>query len=121
MKSVKYGAEAFQTSDAVADAMMTFAASLRSMDHGLLVTVPTIEDDGSEGSISIVLGPGIPILSRPSVSAVADPEAVALLEQMAGATRKRTTSSAVVPGETGPDIAVHLNLAEVEHAERDGL
>lgn len=119
MKSVKYGVEAFQTSDAVADAMMTFAASLRSMDHGLLVTVPTIDDDGNSGSISLVLGPGIPILSRPSVSEVPDPEAVALLEQMSGATRKRTTASAVVPGETGPDIGVHLNLSEL--GERDGL
>ncbi|MCS5721810.1 hypothetical protein N1028_15680 [Herbiconiux sp. CPCC 203407] len=121
MKTVKYGVEAFQTSDAVANALMTFAASLRSMDHGLLVTVPTIEEDGREGSISLVLGPGIPILSRPSVSAVADPDAVALLEQMSQATRKRTTASAVVPGETGPDIAVHLNLADAEHLERNEI
>jgi len=106
MKSVKYGTETFLTSDAVADALMTFAATLRGIDHGQLITVPTIEPDGSDGSISIVVAHGIPLLSRPSVSEIPDPEAIDLLEQMTNMTLQKTGTTRVVPGDSpaaGPD------------------
>lgn len=104
MKSVKYGTETFLTSDAVADALLTFAATLRGIDHGQLVTVPTVEPDGSEASISIVISPGVPMLSRPSVSEVTDPEAIALIEQMTNMTVKKTAVLMAVPGDTGPEL-----------------
>jgi hypothetical protein len=104
MKSVKYGTEVFRTSDAVADALMTYAATLQGIDHGILVTIPTVDDDGSAGSISLILAYGIPLSSRPSVSEQPDPEAAEIIEQMTRATLKRTGASVVVPGETGPEI-----------------
>ncbi|ARJ06904.1 hypothetical protein B5808_17980 [Cnuibacter physcomitrellae] len=100
---MKYGTEVFTTPDAVADALMTFSASLRSIDHGILVTVPTYEPGEGEGSISLVLGPGIPLSSRPSVSEVPDPEAADIIDHLTTATLKRTAVSVVVPGHTGPD------------------
>ncbi|WP_291049593.1 hypothetical protein [Herbiconiux sp.] len=106
MKSVKYGTETFITSDEVADALMAYAATLRGMDHGQLLTVPTIEDDGSEGSISILVGPGIPMLSRPSVSEVAEPEAIALIEQMLQLTVVKTGTLRAEP-DAAPAAEIH--------------
>ncbi len=112
MKSVKYGTEVFVTADAVADALMTYAATLRSIDHGVLVTIPTVEDGGDAGTISLILGPGIPLSSRPSVSQVPDPEAAEIIDHLTKATLKRTAVSVVVPGHTGPDMSVPVVLGE---------
>ena len=101
---MKYGTETFLTSDAVAEALLTFAATLRGMDHGHLLTVPTVEPDGQEGSISIVVAPGIPMLSRPSVSEIPDPEAAALIEQMVQMTVTKTGTLRAVPGDALPTM-----------------
>ena len=102
MRSVTYGTETFLTSDAVADALLTFAATLRGLDHGHLLTVPTVEADGEAGAISIVVAPGIPLLSRPSVSEISEPEATALIEQMVQLTVTKTGTLRAVPGDALP-------------------
>ncbi|MFB2581891.1 hypothetical protein ACEXQD_11610 [Herbiconiux sp. P15] len=117
MRSVKYGTETFLTSDAVADALLTFAATLRGLDHGHLLTVPTVEADGHAGSISIVVAPGIPMLSRPSVSEIPDPEAAELIEQMMQMTVTKTGTLRAVPGGMVPTTG---HNEHAEHPEQDG-
>ena len=103
MKSVNYGTETFRTSDAIADALMSYTATLRGIDRGVLVTVPIVGDEGAD-SISLVLSPGIPMSSRPSVSEIPDPESVEILDQLSEATLRRTGATVVVPGDVGPEV-----------------
>ena len=68
MKYLGYGAERILVGDAVASAVLHYAAILGETGGGDVVDVPTSDDDGVLAYASIVLGPGISIMSSSAPS-----------------------------------------------------
>lgn len=63
MKYLGYGSATILVGDAAAAAVLHYAAILAQTGGADVVEVPTCDEDGSTASASVVLGPGIPVLT----------------------------------------------------------
>jgi len=86
MKSVSYAGLTFQTSDAVADALLQLAAALGVNEKAETVDIPVVSSEGKLTSVQLVLGPASQFISQPVESAFDDPD----VPEVVAALQKRT-------------------------------
>lgn len=84
MKAIHYAAEKVVTGDAIANALVQYAAALARRETAATVEIPVRYPDGSEHVVSILLGPASQIVAVPEESdqhELVDPDLVARLER----------------------------------------
>ena len=64
MKRVSYSGDAFLTGDAIADALLDYAAVLARADQADRVTVPGIGDDGRVTRFDLLVGPASQLVAE---------------------------------------------------------
>ncbi|CAN5264737.1 hypothetical protein BH09ACT1_BH09ACT1_20770 [soil metagenome] len=82
MKTIIYGGESFQTSDAAADALLQFAARLATTEKAEVVAVPAIDATGAPIIVDLVIGPASELMAVVAISPYDDPDAGALVEDL---------------------------------------
>ncbi|WP_144715193.1 hypothetical protein [Curtobacterium pusillum] len=64
MKNIRYGAELVLVCDAVAYTTIDYAVALAQSGLADRVTIPTFDAMGCDTTVTIVLGPGLPLLAQ---------------------------------------------------------
>lgn len=64
MRQVNYAGGSFITSDAVANALLEYAASLANADRAATVHAPAIGDNGEPVDIQILIGPASQLMAQ---------------------------------------------------------
>ena len=65
MKRIIYAGSEFLTGDDIAAALLRFSAALAEVGEAETVTIPAVEDDGSIGSVDLLVGPASQIIAIP--------------------------------------------------------
>ncbi len=68
MKTIHYAGDAILTSDALADAVVEYAASLARVEGSAELTIPVLLEDGSQSTASMLLGPASQLISTAAPS-----------------------------------------------------
>lgn len=66
MKRVIYAGSEFLTGDEIASALLRYSAALAEVGEAETVTIPAVEDDGSVGSVDLLVGPASQIVAIPA-------------------------------------------------------
>jgi hypothetical protein len=74
MKNLGYGAATILIGDAAGSAILRYASALVQAGAGDVIDVPTCNDDGSVAIASLVLGPGIPVLTTNAPDDILEPD-----------------------------------------------
>lgn len=72
MKTINYAGGVVLTPDAVADALVDYAAALAQSDGSAELTIPVILEDGSRSVATLLLGPASQLVAQPAVGAVGE-------------------------------------------------
>ena len=73
MKNIHYAGDELMTGDAIADALLDYAATLARQETSATIDVPVITDDGSLTAARFLLGPASQLVAVSVDSAFADP------------------------------------------------
>jgi len=73
MKYLVYGLTSILTSDAATIAVLHYAAALRQSSLTDVVTMPAVDLTGAVTAVSLVLGPGIPVLAEDAADDLLEP------------------------------------------------
>jgi hypothetical protein len=87
MKYLVYGLSSVLTSSAAATAVLQYTAALGQSGLTDVVTMPAIDLTGADTVISLVLGPGIPVLAEEAADDQLEPTDVAFVNDIAARTR----------------------------------
>lgn len=66
MKRIIYAGSEFLTGDEIAVALLRYSAALAEVGDAETVTIPALEDDGSIGSVDLLVGPASQIVAMPA-------------------------------------------------------
>ncbi|MBF4591707.1 MULTISPECIES: hypothetical protein [unclassified Curtobacterium] len=73
MKHLVYGLTSILASSAAATAVLHYAAALGQSARTDVVTVPAVSLAGTQTSVELILGPGIPVLAEEAADDVLEP------------------------------------------------
>lgn len=62
MRNIVYGSSTVLVADDVADAVLRYAAVLATTGTSDVVHIPTVDDMGYAARVTVLLGPGIPVM-----------------------------------------------------------
>jgi hypothetical protein len=100
MKHITFGDKSLLIGDAVADALLEYAAFLATAARGDTVEVHAISSDGDEVTASFLLGPGVTVMAETSHTQLPEPDnsdAIAYMQE--GQKRFNVISIAVPEGD----------------------
>jgi hypothetical protein len=83
VKYVGYGIDRIMTADAVADAVIAYAAMLAGNGMTEAVAIPAIDLDGTQTVATLLLGPGIPLAVLVAPDDELEPDAEDFLRDVA--------------------------------------
>jgi hypothetical protein len=86
MKRVHYAGGSFVTGDQVAEALLSYAASLADRGVHRIVTFPAVSDDGETGTATLLLVPTQGLLVTDALHVDADLDEASALEELARVT-----------------------------------
>lgn len=104
MKKVTYAGSEFLTGDDITLALLDCSQALAEAGEAETVSVPMVEDDGTIGTVTVLIGPASQIVVKDAhveVDELVDATAVARLN----AIQRRLRPVAVVDGQVLPDQA----------------
>lgn len=87
MKRISYAGESFLTADTTADALVHLTAALGRAQNAQVVELPTIDSEGIERVVLLVIGPASQLIAIPEKSAFEDPEDTAIVAELEARTR----------------------------------
>lgn len=87
MNYLVYGLSSILTSSEAATAVLHYAAALAQSSLTDVVTVPTVDLTGQTTTVSLVLGPGIPILAEEAPDDALEQADTAFVNEIAARTR----------------------------------
>jgi hypothetical protein len=82
MREVIYAGGSFITSDAVADALLDYAAQLANADRAAALSVPALDQFGQPFEVSVVVGPASQLMAEPVANSAPEPEAAEFLADL---------------------------------------
>lgn len=88
MKSIHYAGDVLLTSDAIADAVILYAAALGRSDTSVELKIPVMVAGGMRSEATMVLGPASQLLAEPDLNPSGqfdDSDVVASIEQRTAA------------------------------------
>lgn len=103
MKRIIYAGSEFLTGDEIAVALLRYSAALAEVGEAETVTIPALEEDGSIGSIDLLVGPASQIVARPAGTGATELIDVGVLAELEARTR-RLRPVAVVDPEPPADL-----------------
>jgi hypothetical protein len=74
MKRIHYSDAVVLTSDAAADAVMDYATALATRGAADTVNIPTVDDDGFETIVRMLIGPASQMVVEPAPDDELEPE-----------------------------------------------
>jgi hypothetical protein len=74
MKTIHYSDAVILTSDAAADAVMDYATALATHGTADSVSVPTVDEDGFETLVRVLIGPASQMVVEPAPDDELEPE-----------------------------------------------
>jgi len=110
MKTINYAGGAVLTSDAIADAVVDYAAALAKAGSSEELTIPVVLEDGSSSEASLLLGPASQLVASPEL----DPHGELADDALVDEIRARTEA-------LGPLRAVPVDPSEVDVIDEYGL
>ncbi|MBF4616066.1 hypothetical protein [Curtobacterium sp. VKM Ac-1376] len=87
MKYLVYGLSSILTSSAAATAVLQYTAALGQSALTDVVTMPAVDLTGAETFVSLVLGPGIPVLAEEAADDLLEPADLDFVDEIAARTR----------------------------------
>ena len=87
MKHLVYGLSSILTSSEAAMAVLHYTAALSQSSRSDVVTMPAIDLNGGNTSVSLVLGPGIPVLAEDAADDLLEPAHEKFVTDLAVRTR----------------------------------
>jgi hypothetical protein len=99
VKHITFGDKSLLVGDAVADALLGYAAVLASEARGDTVEIHAISSDGDEVTATFLLGPGVTMMAESTHTNLPEPDNAAALEYLRQAQRHPPASSAA-PADT---------------------
>jgi hypothetical protein len=100
MKHITFGDKSLLVGDAVADALLEYAAALTNESHGDTVEVAAIGSDGDEVTATFLLGPGVTMMAETAHSNLPEPDNTAAIEYMERARMRPLASPSVVSADS---------------------
>ena len=82
MKRIFYASGSFLTSDAIADALLSYADALAHSYASDVVDFPIVLPNGSIGTASTLIGPASQVASATEVSELPEPDDEGLVEEL---------------------------------------
>jgi hypothetical protein len=93
MKHITFGDKSLLVGDAVADALLQYAAFLAGGAKGDTVEIHAISSDGDEVVATFLLGPGVTMMAETANTKLPEPDNTAALEYMEKAQRRHEVTS----------------------------
>ncbi|MBF4616212.1 hypothetical protein [Curtobacterium sp. VKM Ac-1376] len=87
MMYLVYELSSILTSSAAATAVLQYTAALGQSALTDVVTMPSVDLTGAQTSVSLVLGPGIPVLAEEAADDVLEPGDLAFVDDIAARTQ----------------------------------
>ncbi|PZE62902.1 hypothetical protein DEJ33_00145 [Curtobacterium sp. MCPF17_047] len=87
MMYLVYGLSSILTSSAAAAAVLQYTAALSQSSLADVVTMPAVDLSGANTSVSLVLGPGIPVLTEDASDDVLEPAHQEFVDDITDRTR----------------------------------
>ncbi|WP_127819467.1 hypothetical protein [Microbacterium sp. CPCC 204701] len=97
MKRIIYAGSEFLTGDEIAIALLRYSAALAEVGEAETVTIPALEDDGSIGSVVLLVGPASQIVAKPAGSGATELIDVGVLAELEARTRRLRPVAVVDP------------------------
>lgn len=82
MKRIHYAGDVLLTSDAVAEAVVEYAAALARAESSTELTIPVILENGMAAKASLLLGPASQLVAQPAVDPVGELDDALLVESI---------------------------------------
>ena len=113
MKYIVYGENRVMTGDAIAEAVIAYAAALGQNGTTDIVDVPTSDEHGSATTAELLLGPASQLMIETAPDDELEPEDEALVAEL-------VRRAAAVGGARFVDAASGSSVDEEEHAAQSG-
>lgn len=110
MKLIHYAGDVLLTSDAIAQAVVEYAAALARAESSTELTIPIVLSDGTTATASLLLGPASQLVTQPAVGPVAELDDELLVDDIIARTNA-----------LGPVRAVPAGASSVAASDEYGL
>ncbi|POH67802.1 MULTISPECIES: hypothetical protein [Cryobacterium] len=97
MQEITFGGKSLLVGDAIAEALLEYAAFLASESRADTVQITAIDADGDEVTATFVLGPGTTMMAETTRTELPEPDNLAALEYITLARPNRAANSPNVP------------------------
>ena len=86
MMTIVYAGEELMTGDEIAQALLKYSEALAEKGSASTVEIPTMSDDGTRSTATVLVGPASQIVARPVESSFAELRDPRVVEQLAALT-----------------------------------
>jgi hypothetical protein len=102
MRQITYAGGTFLTGDAIAEALMEYAAALANADRAATVHVPAV-DNGDITDVNVLIGPASQLMAEKVVHAGPEPDGTAIVDAINDRMEHLTRTYIPVDGESAID------------------
>ena len=102
MRQITYAGGTFLTGDAIAEALMEYAAALANADRAATVHVPAV-DNGDIVDVNVLIGPASQLMAENVAHAGPEPDPTAIVDAINDRMERLTRTYIPVEGESSVD------------------